>query len=163
MKAYKLEVFIIDHDDLGPDAVVEELENGHFGNDCISPRVKKIEIKDIGEWTDDHPLNKHATCDEEYRRLFGQDESFQDAPGPMCGRCYAEDVKLFPAPCKEKPEERMGEPLGMYHCPDCGAMLMAGMPHPELCDQCRDRTHPDFDGPSKAAEPKPEPGLGAMW
>lgn len=32
-------------------------------------------------------------------------------------------------PCPEQPERLLGQPIGMYHCPYCGAMQMAGMPH----------------------------------
>lgn len=63
---------------------------------------------------------------------------------PVCGRCYG-DGPLFPANCDEKPESRSGGPLGMYHCPDCGAMVMSGMTHQDLCQLCFDRTHPRFD------------------
>lgn len=70
MKAYKLEILIIDFDDLGQESVLEEFGNVRYANDCISPIVKSIRQADIGEWTDDHPLNKRASCDEEYRRLF---------------------------------------------------------------------------------------------
>lgn len=38
---------------------------------CMYPKVIKIEGRDIGEWGDEHPLNNHATSDEEYERLFG--------------------------------------------------------------------------------------------
>jgi hypothetical protein len=65
----------------------------------------------------------------------------------MCGRCYAEGVDTFPTNCAEKPETLLGAPLGMYHCPDCGAMVVAGIPHPDLCQMCLDRTHPGFDTP----------------
>lgn len=65
--------------------------------------------------------------------------------GPLCGRCLA-DGELYPANCTERPELMGNAPIGMYHCPDCGAMLLAGVPHPPLCAQCRDRTHPHFDG-----------------
>lgn len=63
----------------------------------------------------------------------------------MCGRCYEEADELFASGCDEKPEELLGEPIGMYHCPDCGAMVVAGVPHPDLCKPCAERTHPDFD------------------
>jgi len=63
----------------------------------------------------------------------------------MCGRCYAEAVEIFPANCAEKPEALAGQPLGQYHCPDCGAMVMAGIPHPPMCRVCIDRKHPGFD------------------
>jgi hypothetical protein len=32
-------------------------------------------------------------------------------------------------PCPEQPMLLAGQPIGMYHCPDCGCMLIAGMPH----------------------------------
>ena len=56
----------------------------------------------------------------------------------MCGRCYKENVEIFPANCNEKPEKIIG-PIGMYHCPDCGAMLIAGIYHPHLCKECLER------------------------
>lgn len=65
--------------------------------------------------------------------------------GPLCGRCYVDGVELFPANCDEKPEALLGAPLGMYHCPDCGAMVVTGLPHPPMCAQCIARTHPAFD------------------
>ncbi len=71
MKAYKLEILIIDLDKVGKDEIVSILENTKYPNWCISPDVKSIEEADIGEWHDDHPLNKKASCDEEYKRLFG--------------------------------------------------------------------------------------------
>jgi len=54
---------------------------------------------------------------------------------PICGRCF-EERELFPAPCQEKPELLLGQPIGMYHCPDCGTMLLAGFPHPYFCKDC---------------------------
>jgi len=70
MKAYRLEILIIDLDEIGRDSVIEEFKRARYANDRISPQIKSIEEKDIGEWSDDHPLNKRKTCDEEYRRLF---------------------------------------------------------------------------------------------
>src|SRR5262245_17037271 len=61
----------------------------------------------------------------------------------ICGRCYDEDVKTFPANCDERPETQGN--LGMYHCPDCGAMILGGLAHPWLCRPCLDRAHPFFD------------------
>ncbi len=72
---------------------------------------------------------------------------------PMCGRCYEEVEETFPPNCAEKPEELIGEPLGQYHCPNCGAMLIAGIPHPNLCKRCLDRVHPGIDtGPKEAQD-----------
>ena len=63
----------------------------------------------------------------------------------ICGRCYDEDIEVFPANCEEKPEELAGAPIGQYHCPDCGAMVMAGMRHFPMCQPCLDRSHPLLD------------------
>jgi len=63
----------------------------------------------------------------------------------MCGRCCADNVEIFDANCSEKPENLLGQPIGMYHCPDCGAMIMAGIPHPLMCKMCIDRKHPGLD------------------
>lgn len=70
MKAYKVELLIIDFDELGKDGIIREIENANYPNDCLSPRVKCIVEKDIGEWDDSHPLNKLNTCDAAYQELF---------------------------------------------------------------------------------------------
>jgi hypothetical protein len=54
----------------------------------------------------------------------------------MCGRCFDDVDRLYPAPCAEKPEALVGLPIGQYHCPDCDAMVVAGMPHPDVCENC---------------------------
>lgn len=70
MKAYKLEILIIDHDDVGESEICQIIEDAHYPNYCIAPIVKSVVEKDIGEWSDDHPLNKIHSCDNEYQRLF---------------------------------------------------------------------------------------------
>lgn len=32
------------------------------------------------------------------------------------------------------PQQLVGVPLGQYHCPYCGAMVLAGSPHPDYKD-----------------------------
>jgi hypothetical protein len=61
-----------------------------------------------------------------------------------CGRCFDEGP-VFPATCSERPEEKGGLPIGMYHCPDCDSMLVAGLAHPLLCARCLKGEHPLFD------------------
>ena len=61
----------------------------------------------------------------------------------ICGRCYEETDILYDSNCFEHPEEY--DSIGMYHCPDCGAMVLAGLEHPKLCKRCFNRVHPDFD------------------
>ena len=71
MKVMKLELIVLDMDNLGADGVKDAIENARYPNHCISPQVKAIEVRDVGEWTDDHPLNNPGTADAELRRLFG--------------------------------------------------------------------------------------------
>jgi hypothetical protein len=63
----------------------------------------------------------------------------------LCGRCYDDVDELFDSNCAEKPETLIGKPIGQYHCPDCGAMVMAGMEHFKVCKRCAERKHPAFD------------------
>jgi hypothetical protein len=70
MKAYKVELLIIDHDRLGINGIIHELENVSYPNDCIYPSIMNIQERDIGEWSDEHPLNNRYTSEEEYSRLF---------------------------------------------------------------------------------------------
>lgn len=70
----------------------------------------------------------------------------------LCGRCHRE-AELFPAVCREKPEQLRGQPLGMYHCPDCGAMVLAGIPHPPLCGRCLCGDQPMFGWPQTTVQP----------
>jgi hypothetical protein len=61
---------IVDHDKLGKDGIVSTIENAHYPNRCLSPHVMAIYERDIGEWTDDNPLNKLSTHRQEYLKLF---------------------------------------------------------------------------------------------
>ena len=54
MKAYRVELFIVNHDNLSSDEVIDVIENTKFPNRCIYPLVRRIEFADIGEWHDDH-------------------------------------------------------------------------------------------------------------
>lgn len=72
MKAYKIELLIIDHDKIGADDIINVLENTRYPSRCISPKVKNIIEKDIGEWYDDHPFNFRDSEDKEYKRLFNE-------------------------------------------------------------------------------------------
>ena len=71
MKAMKLEVFVIDFDGLGENDVRQAIENARYPNRCISPKVLSVEAKEIGEWSDGHPLNNSKTAPAEIKRIFG--------------------------------------------------------------------------------------------
>lgn len=75
MKAYKLEVLIIDHDEVGEAEMRELIENGRYPNHCLSPHIMAIKAAEIGEWHDDHPLNKRDQWQGEYKRLFDGEQT----------------------------------------------------------------------------------------
>ncbi len=68
MKAYKIVVLFLDHDDIGPDEAAQLIENARLPNHIIPGTVMSVEMCDIGEWDDEHPLNtrgaKKAMFDE---------------------------------------------------------------------------------------------------
>ncbi|MHB1098914.1 MAG: hypothetical protein ACYCZR_05095 [Burkholderiales bacterium] len=33
--------------------------------------------------------------------------------------------------CTYDPKVMAGKPIGMFHCPDCGEMVLAGVDHPD--------------------------------
>lgn len=76
MKVHRVTLCVIDFDELGADGVVSVIENAHYPNHCIYPDVHAIETRDIGEWSDDSPLNQRDTSAAEFARLFS------DAPPP---------------------------------------------------------------------------------
>jgi hypothetical protein len=61
MKAHILTVVVIDFNELGAEGVVEDLQSTNFANDCIRPKVGKVETFELGEWEDGHPLNQSDT------------------------------------------------------------------------------------------------------
>jgi len=69
--AYKVEVLVIDHDGLGEQGIIDEMENVRYPNHCMNPEVKSVVGVDLGEWDDDLPINSRTKSDAEYKRLFG--------------------------------------------------------------------------------------------
>lgn len=69
MKAYKLEILVLDFDNVGDDIPVI-IEDQRYPNHCISPRVLDVKVSDIGEWYDHHPLNLGKTTKEEILKYF---------------------------------------------------------------------------------------------
>lgn len=39
-----------------------------------------------------------------------------------------------PCPWPWEPQQLIGVPLGQYHCGYCGAMVVAGVPHPDYSE-----------------------------
>ncbi len=73
MIAYKVEILIIDFENLSQEETKDAIENANYAGDCIMPNVMSIEEADIGEW-DDHPLNQTDKMKAEFARLFPQYE-----------------------------------------------------------------------------------------
>ena len=68
MKAYKIEVLVIDHQNLGLDAVVCELANVKH----LWSQVVKTKEAEIGAWCDEHPLNHRETFKATLAKLFDE-------------------------------------------------------------------------------------------
>jgi hypothetical protein len=71
MNIVKLEVLVLDMDGIGEDAIKSTIENTKYPNYCISPIVRTMVTKEVGEWYDDHPLNKKDSFDAEVVKIFG--------------------------------------------------------------------------------------------
>lgn len=76
MKVYKVTLLIIDHDGVGED-IKSVIENAHYPNDCLTPKVMDLKGVDIGAWDDDNPLNDRTAAQAEFERLFAP--SYEDA------------------------------------------------------------------------------------
>jgi hypothetical protein len=85
MKAKLVTMVVIDFENVGDD-IKSIIENTRFPNRCISPTVLDIKTEDIGEWDDDHPLNKWNTFHAEIDRLFGNGKSVEDSVGIISQR-----------------------------------------------------------------------------
>jgi len=70
MKAYKIEIMVVDLDEIGEEKIKSLIEHTRYTGRCMRPEVMKIETRDIGEWHDDHPLNLKNATKAEYERLF---------------------------------------------------------------------------------------------
>ncbi len=85
MKAYKLEVLVLDFDNLGGEEIISVLEDTRYPNRCINPDVKSIVEKDVGDFDDDHPLNNKETSEKAYHELFDETQSDEMELGKAIG------------------------------------------------------------------------------
>lgn len=56
MKLHKLTVYVFDHDEYGPEEYGRLIEDNKY----FTSHVVIEGTADIGDWSDDHPLNKHS-------------------------------------------------------------------------------------------------------
>lgn len=73
MKAYKIEVYVLDFEEYDAEFYAELIVNNKY-IPCTSVRIVR-EI-DIGEWDDDHPLNNMETDVEQY---FNEKENIRNS------------------------------------------------------------------------------------
>jgi hypothetical protein len=66
MKAYKYEIVVVDFEGAGKEEVTELLRMNRY----INPIVLSVKEADIGEWSDDHPINKGNTITEYCEKAF---------------------------------------------------------------------------------------------
>jgi len=64
-KLFKVELFVVDHENLGDDEIRLLLESEEY----LMPHVMKMESVRV-DWTDDHPLNNFGTMALAYHDLF---------------------------------------------------------------------------------------------
>ena len=79
--------------------------------------------------------NEKMTCT---RGCHSIDDPDSDYHGCSCeGSCPCHNFgpEVFPTKCKHDPRVLSGQPIGMYHCPDCGEMVLAGMKHPGTLEE----------------------------
>lgn len=65
MKLIKIEAYVVDHDERGPEVVAALLRHCYIG----ATRVEAQEAE-IGEWDDSHILNMNSTTIDEFRKQF---------------------------------------------------------------------------------------------
>jgi len=75
MKVMQIVLTVIDFDQVGPDGIKELIENARYPNRCISPLVRSVDVREIGEWSDEHPLNNSDSAEEELSRLFCEENA----------------------------------------------------------------------------------------
>jgi hypothetical protein len=69
MKVYKLEVLIIDYDVNSVDEALNIINETRYANHTNVEAITCREA-DIGEWSDDNPLNYTSKVEKEMNRLF---------------------------------------------------------------------------------------------
>ena len=70
MKAFKFTLLFLDHDEVGIEEAQSLIENARLPNHISAGTIVAAEEADIGEWEDDHPLNRLDTLRAEFDRLF---------------------------------------------------------------------------------------------
>lgn len=70
MKVHKLEIMVVDFDEVGADEVASMIVNARYPNHAIAPLCMDLKTVDVGEWHDENLLNNKRTATDEYKRIF---------------------------------------------------------------------------------------------
>lgn len=104
--------FFVQGEEFAPSTLmcVFKLNGDATADDCMTV---------IGKWT--HDLNLDPEKYHISMRTLGDDKM----------RLFVYRIYMnVEGECFEHPEMLTGAPIGMYHCPGCGFMVIAGVPHP---------------------------------
>jgi hypothetical protein len=87
MKSYKIEMIVNDHDCAGADGIKTLIED--YSSVYIAPMVLDVKEMEIGEWSDDHPLNSRKFAKSYVDKIFPNEykqeyETLRD----ICSRIY---------------------------------------------------------------------------
>jgi hypothetical protein len=72
----------VDLDGIGAEEAASVLENNRYPNRCMAPTVLEVETVDIGEWSDDHPLNRTDSEKAVWKTLFAAPVQGVEAHAP---------------------------------------------------------------------------------
>ena len=88
MRAYKITLLFLDFDEVGPQEAKSLIENARLPNRIDPGTVMAIEEADIGEWHDNHLLNKRTTMAAAFEELFRKPDmcSYHELEQP-CREC----------------------------------------------------------------------------
>lgn len=68
-KVYRIVLFHLDTDHLGPKQLTTMIQEGNLGNHVTAGHVMSIEEATV-HWTDEHPLNMRGTQQAAFKELF---------------------------------------------------------------------------------------------
>ena len=99
-KMHRIVLFVIDHEDIGQNEVKMLVKDNRY----VSPNIKDIRTADIGEWDDDHKLNKTKSTIQDFENYFP--ELKQQSPDQVNQEIEKERQLRLDAEDKLKKSER---------------------------------------------------------
>lgn len=86
MKSYKIEIIVNDYDDIGVDEIKTIIEDH---SKYIAPMVLDVKEMEVGEWSDDHPLNSRKFAKSYVDKVFPNEYRQEyEKLRTICSRIY---------------------------------------------------------------------------